>query len=34
MKVAILTDIHGNAPALQAVLNDIDQQGTLSNYFV
>jgi len=33
MKVAILTDIHGNTPALQAVLNDIDQQGDIEQIF-
>ncbi|NGZ76931.1 metallophosphoesterase family protein [Saccharibacillus alkalitolerans] len=27
MKLAILTDIHGNAPALRAVLSDIDRRG-------
>ncbi len=27
MKVAILTDIHGNFPALQAVLADLDSRG-------
>jgi predicted phosphodiesterase len=26
-KIAFLSDIHGNSPALQAVLNDIQQQG-------
>jgi len=26
LKVAIMTDVHGNAPALRAVLNDIDSQ--------
>ncbi|MCK6075066.1 metallophosphoesterase family protein [Paenibacillus silvae] len=33
MKAAILTDIHGNAPALQAVLKDIDQQGDIERLF-
>lgn len=33
MKAAILTDIHGNAPALQAVLKDIDQQGDIEWLF-
>lgn len=33
MKAAILTDIHGNAPALQAVLSDIDQQGDIEQLF-
>jgi putative phosphoesterase len=26
MKIAIITDIHGNSPALKAVLNDIDER--------
>lgn len=26
-KVAVMTDIHGNAPALRAVLQDISQHG-------
>ncbi|WP_187355137.1 metallophosphoesterase family protein [Paenibacillus tengchongensis] len=28
LRFAIITDIHGNAPALEAVLQDISQQGT------
>ena len=27
MKIAIVSDIHGNLPALQAVLAEIDQEG-------
>lgn len=27
MKIAVIADIHGNAPALEAVLADIDRQG-------
>ena len=27
MRVAVLADIHGNVPALDAVLNDIDAAG-------
>lgn len=33
MKVAILTDIHGNFPALQAVLVDIDSRGDIEHTF-
>lgn len=33
MKVAILTDIHGNFPALQAVLSDIDSRGDVEHTF-
>ncbi|WP_315372057.1 metallophosphoesterase, partial [Paenibacillus xylanexedens] len=33
MKVAILTDIHGNVPALQAVLVDIDSRGDIEHTF-
>lgn len=33
MKVAILTDIHGNVPALQAVLADMDSRGDIEHTF-
>ena len=29
MKLAIITDIHGNAPALKAVLEELDQRGDI-----
>ncbi len=29
MKLAIITDVHGNEPALKAVLQEIDQQGDI-----
>lgn len=31
MKLAIITDIHGNEPALKAVLQEIDQQGDIDS---
>jgi predicted phosphodiesterase len=31
--IAILTDVHGNAPALQAALADIDQEGTVERIY-
>ena len=27
MRIAILADVHGNLPALEAVLTDIEEQG-------
>ncbi|MFD2042961.1 metallophosphoesterase family protein [Ornithinibacillus salinisoli] len=33
MKFAIITDIHGNHPALRAVLNDIDQVGSIHHIY-
>ncbi len=32
-KVAILTDIHGNAPALEAVLDDIHRRGEIDHIY-
>lgn len=32
-KVAIITDIHGNNPALQAVLKDIDSQSDVEHIY-
>jgi len=32
-KIAILTDVHGNAPALRAVLTDIDQQTDIEHIY-
>lgn len=32
-KVAIITDVHGNSPALQAVLNDIDRQSGIEHIY-
>jgi predicted phosphodiesterase len=34
MKIAVLSDIHGNSIALQAVLTDIENQGGVDEYFV
>jgi predicted phosphodiesterase len=34
MKIAILSDIHGNSIALQAVLADIESQGGVDEYFI
>ena len=33
MKIAIISDIHGNYDALEAVLEDIDQQGGISRIY-
>lgn len=33
MRIAILTDIHGNLPALQAVLGDIDKRGDIEHIY-
>lgn len=32
-KIAILTDVHGNAPALRAVLSDIDRAGDIRHIY-
>jgi predicted phosphodiesterase len=34
MRIAIMADIHGNAVALDAVLDDIEQQGVVDEYWV
>ena len=34
MKVAVLADVHGNVVALEAVLKDVAQQGTIDHYIV
>ena len=33
MKFAIITDIHGNAPALQAVLNEVDERNDIDHIY-
>lgn len=33
MKFAVITDIHGNLPALQAVLNEIDQRNDIEHIY-
>jgi putative phosphoesterase len=33
MKFAVITDIHGNAPALQAVFNEIDQRNDIEHIY-
>ncbi|PAF34888.1 YfcE family phosphodiesterase [Terribacillus saccharophilus] len=33
MRIAILTDIHGNLPALQAVIGDIDKRGDIEHIY-
>ncbi len=34
MRLAIMSDIHGNATALQAVLDDVEQQGGVDAFWV
>lgn len=34
MRVALISDIHGNATALRAVLGDVDAQGGVDAYWV
>ncbi|MCA0969647.1 metallophosphatase family protein [Halobacillus litoralis] len=34
MSIALLTDVHGNAPALRAVLDDLDQQESVERIIV
>jgi len=34
MKIAVISDIHGNSIALQAVLTDIENQGGVDEYFI
>ena len=34
MKIALLSDIHGNSVALDAVLEDIKAQGGVDNYWI
>lgn len=33
MRIAVLTDIHGNLPALKAVLEDIDKRGDIEHIY-
>jgi putative phosphoesterase len=33
MQIAIITDIHGNAPALKAVLSEIDNRGNIDHIY-
>jgi len=33
MKIGVIADIHGNAPALKAVLNELDKMGDIKHIY-